>query len=188
MRKLTEWGDLFAPLLFLQKKGGLLALDIKFYEIDEEYIDYMCQFDKHLFHNKQAHQTNKRKYIGILFKVDNLDYFVPLSSFKPKHADMKETIDFIKLGDYAVVNLCSMLPVTKNCCRYVDFSEIEDKKYRSLLVAEYVEIKNRKDLILKNAKIVYSHKLHKGNDTSLARRCADFKMLEQKALEYSPQK
>lgn len=181
-------GRLVRPITFFAKEmRGLLALDIKFYEIDEEYIDYMCQFDKHLFHNKQAHQTNKRKYIGILFKVDNLDYFVPLSSFKPKHATMNETIDFIKLGDYAVVNLCSMLPVVKTCCHFVDFSNIDDKKYRCLLVAEYLEIKSHAELILKNAKIVYSHKLHKGNGTPLARRCADFKLLEQKALEYSPQ-
>ncbi len=181
-------GRLVRPITFFTKERGLWALDIKFYEIDEEYIDYMCQFDKHLFHNKQAHQTNKRKYIGILFKVDNLDYFVPLSSFKPKHESMNETIDFIKLGNYAVVNLGSMLPVVKICCHFVDFSNIDDKKYRCLLVAEYLEIKSHAELILKNAKIVYSHKLHKGNGTPLARRCADFKLLEQKALEYSPQK
>ena len=181
-------GRLVRPITFFTKERGLWALDIKFYEIDEEYIDYMCQFDKHLFHNKQAHQTNKRKYIGILFKVDNLDYFVPLSSFKPKHESMNETIDFIKLGNYAVANLGSMLPVVKICCHFVDFSNIDDKKYRCLLVAEYLEIKSHAELILKNAKIVYSHKLHKGNGTPLARRCADFKLLEQKALEYSPQK
>lgn len=58
---------------------GKAVSKIRFYEIDEEYIDYMCQFDKHLFHNKQAHQQNARKYIGILFKVNDLDYFVPLS-------------------------------------------------------------------------------------------------------------
>ena len=158
--------------------------DIKFFEIDKEYIDYMCQFDNILFHNKQAHQKNERKYIGILFEVENLDYFVPLSSFKPKHAGMRESVDFIKLGEYAVVNLGSMVPVVKHCCHYIDFSEVADTKYRSLLVAEYIEIKNRKDTILKNAKIVYSHKLHNGNDTQLARRCADFKLLEEKAREY----
>lgn len=166
---------------------GKAVSKIRFYEIDEEYIDYMCQFDKHLFHNKQAHQQNARKYIGILFKVNDLDYFVPLSSFKPKHAQMNEALDFIKLGNYAVVNLCSMLPVVKTCMKYVDFSEIEDKQYRRLLVSEFLEIKNKEELILKNAQNVYRHKLCKGVSTSLARRCADFKLLEEKATEYQPQ-
>lgn len=147
----------------------------------------MCQFDKHLFHNKQAHQQNKRKYIGILFKVNNLDYFVPLSSFKPKHAKMKDSLDFIKLGDFAVVNLFSMLPVSQQYCHYIDFSDIEDKKYKNLLVSEFVEIKSKKDLILKNAKIVYGQKLHKGNSTPYWSRCADFKLLEEKALLYKKQ-
>lgn len=39
-------------------------------------------------------------------------YFAPLSSFKPKHKRLSETIDFIKIGDMAVINLNNMFPVS----------------------------------------------------------------------------
>lgn len=34
-------------------------------------------------------------------------------SFKPKHKKMKESVDFIKIKDYAVININNMIPVPK---------------------------------------------------------------------------
>ncbi|MDE5798725.1 MAG: type III toxin-antitoxin system ToxN/AbiQ family toxin, partial [Treponemataceae bacterium] len=53
---------------------------LKFYEINPDYIDYLSAFAPHLFHNKTAAQVNKRKYIGIVLTVNDMHYFVPLSS------------------------------------------------------------------------------------------------------------
>ena len=55
---------------------------------------------------------NNRKYIGVLFSINNINYFVNLSSYKPyKHDKMNESVDFIKIGTYAVINLNNMIPV-----------------------------------------------------------------------------
>ena len=35
-----------------------------------------------------------RKYIGVVFEINNLSYFAPLSSFKSKYKKMKESVDF----------------------------------------------------------------------------------------------
>ena len=59
--------------------------NLLFYEIDTEYINYLSSFSEHLFHNAKVTQTYSRKYIGILFEVNEIKYFAPLSSFKPKH-------------------------------------------------------------------------------------------------------
>ena len=32
-----------------------------------------------------------------------MDYFAPLSSYKEKHKQMKETLDFIKIKRYSVI-------------------------------------------------------------------------------------
>jgi len=72
-------------------------MDIRFYQIENKYIDYLSPHAPHLFHNKQAGQQNERKYIGIVLQVNGFDYFAPLSSFKPKHNKMSEMIDFIKI-------------------------------------------------------------------------------------------
>lgn len=87
--------------------------NLKFYQIDNKYIDYLLPYAPHLFHNKKAGQHNERKYIGIILQVNGHDYFAPLSSFKPKHSKMPEMIDFIKIKKYAVINLNNMFPVPK---------------------------------------------------------------------------
>ncbi|WP_423838368.1 type III toxin-antitoxin system ToxN/AbiQ family toxin [Treponema porcinum] len=39
--------------------------------------------------------------------------------------------------------------------------------------------------MLKNAKSLYEYKMKNGNSTPLAKRCNDFKLLEEKCKEYS---
>ena len=68
--------------------------NIKLYEIDEAYIDYLLPAAPHLFQNKKPGQQNTRKYIGVLLIVNGHEYFAPLSSFKEKHKHMQESLDF----------------------------------------------------------------------------------------------
>ncbi|MCH5248468.1 MAG: type III toxin-antitoxin system ToxN/AbiQ family toxin [Lachnospiraceae bacterium] len=42
----------------------------------------------------------------------------------------------------------------------------------------------QKNKIIKNAEIVYNHKLNNGNNTPLAKRTNDFILLEQKCRQY----
>ena len=46
-----------------------------------------------------------RKYIGTVLEINGFFYFAPLFSFKSKHKKMKESVDFIKIKDYAVINI-----------------------------------------------------------------------------------
>lgn len=57
--------------------------------------------------------SSGRKYIGVVFEINKFSYFAPLSSFKPKHKKMKESVDFIKIKDYAVIDINNMIPVPK---------------------------------------------------------------------------
>lgn len=157
---------------------------IKFYEINENYVNYLLIYEPQLFHNSQKGQANKRKYIGIVFQINNMDYFAPLSSFKTKHEKMKEGLDFIKVQNYAVINLNNMFPVPPNQRTYVDFNAIKDTKYKSLLLGEYRIIKSIESKIRKNAAILYRHKLENGNTTQLSKRCNDFALLESVYMKY----
>ena len=152
--------------------------NLKLYEISHRYIDYLLPFAPHLFQNKKTHQQNERKYIGIVLCVNDMNYFAPLSSFKEKHKQMKEGLDFIKIKDYAVINLNNMFPVPNEEYTYVDISKESNLKYKSLLLAEYRFIKSIQDKIRKNAVTLYNHKLENGNSTALAKRCNDFLLLE----------
>lgn len=158
---------------------------LKFYEINPDYIDYLSAFAPHMFHNKTATQTNKRKYIGIVLTVNSMHYFVPLSSFKDKHRKMRVSVDFMKLKDYAVLNINTMFPAPIGECAFVDINAVADKNYRNLLRNEYRLIKVMEKNIVKNARIVYSHKIANGDRTRLAIRCNDFLLLESKCTEWT---
>lgn len=157
---------------------------IKLYNVNHQYIDYLSPYVPHLFHNKKSGQQNERKYVGIILQVNGLDYFAPLSSFKAKHKMMSETIDFIKVKNYAVINLNNMFPVPKSEYISVDISKEPNPKYKALLLAEYRYIKSIQNKICKNALTVYKHKINNGNSTGLAKRCNDFGLLEQLYKEY----
>ena len=158
--------------------------NIKLYEINVNYITYLSTYAPHLFQNKKAGQRNERKYIGIVFQINNLDYFAPLSSFKDKHKLMKEGLDFIKIKDYAVINLNNMFPVPPSEVKYVDIRNERDPHYRALLLAEYRFIKSIQEKIRKNAQNVYKLKLKDGNNSALGKRCNDFLLLEKACENY----
>lgn len=83
----------FIPALAFWKRGPKMD-NIKLYEVNPKYINYLSAYAPHLFHNKTAGQANERKYIGVILTVNGMDYFAPLSSFKAKHARMAEAVDF----------------------------------------------------------------------------------------------
>lgn len=160
---------------------------IELYEVSPEYVDYLVPYAPHLFQNKQLGQHNERKYVGIILNVNNMKYFAPLSSFKLKHTRMKNGLDFVKVGNYAVININNMFPVPDGEYTYVDIPKVKDLQYRKLLITEYRIIRKLQDKIKNNAAEVYKHKINKGNETALAKRCNDFVLLEEKYREYSKQ-
>lgn len=156
---------------------------LKLYEINPRYIKYLSQYQKHIFISDGDKAS--RKYIGIILKINDIEYFAPLSSFKPKHKKMKETVDFIKIKNYAVININNMVPVPDGEYRLVDINGTKDQQYKHLMQVENREINRQKNRILKNADIVYKHKLHNGTSTPLAKRTNDFIKLEKCYKQYN---
>ena len=85
--------------------------NIKIYGVKDAYIKYVSQDQEHLFLHERG--SFGRKYIGVVIEINGLSYFAPLSSYKSKHMKMKESVDFIKIKDYAVININNMIPVPK---------------------------------------------------------------------------
>ncbi len=155
--------------------------NIRIYRVKSEYIKYLSMYQKHVF--VQDAEKDNRKYIGVVFEIKGMKYFAPLSSFKDKHKKMKESVDFIKIKDYAVINLNNMIPVPDSQIVDIDINKEKEPSYRYLLQAESREINRQKNRIRKNAEIVYSHKKH-NNSTALAERTNDFELLEKLCNEY----
>lgn len=51
--------------------------------IDYKYCDYLRNFDSKVCYNKGKKEL--RPFVGVLFTIDNFEYFAPLSSPKLKH-------------------------------------------------------------------------------------------------------
>ena len=153
-------------------------------DIFGEQNNYNVFIDASGFTYLGTYEKDKRKYIGIVFQINGMNYFAPLSSYKTKHVKMKESVDFIKIKDYAVINLNNMIPVPNSQIVEIDINKEKDLSYRYLLQAESREINRQKNRIRKNAEIVYSHKIHNGDSTALAKRINDFELLEKLCREY----
>ena len=151
------------------------------YTVDSNYVNYLASFTPHLY--KEKEDKRSRKYIGIVLLVNGFSYFAPLTSYKKKHSRFATSIDFIKIGKVAAININKMFPVPKGLYREVVIIEEKDSFYRQLLYREQRFIQNDAELICNNAKVIYD-KVLQNPESKLAKRSNDFKLLEKACEKY----
>ena len=165
-----------------------MILNLRIVRVNSEYCDYLRKFDNKVAYNK--YEKKLRPFIGILFKIESCEYFAPLSSPKPKHLKMKNTVDFFKIknGELGAVNFNNMIPVNTNNYTLVDLNKenitLEELKYQKLLReqlawlnANYKQVKNKS---FKLYELYNSGRL----PDNIRDRCCNFKLLEEKCLQY----
>lgn len=169
-----------------------MILNLEIVRVDSDYCDYLRKFDNKVAYNK--YEKELRPFIGILFEIDTCKYFAPLSSPKPKHRKMKNMVDFFKIkdGELGAVNFNNMIPVTDKNYTLVDLNKetltIAELKYQKLLKeqlywlnAHYRQVKNKSFRLYQ---LYNSGKL----PDNMKSRCCNFKLLEEKCLEYNKRK
>ena len=162
---------------------------MELYTVETKYINYLSNFQVHIWDNKE--NGNLRPYVGIVLNIGDYKYYAPLTSPKPKHNNMPERLDLIRL-EYkkrliAVINLNNIIPVSDRLISKIDMDNLTDRKYKELLNIEIIQIRRKQSVILKNAKILYNKMTKFRNDSQNAKLvsiCYDFHMLEQKLDEY----
>ena len=156
---------------------------LKFYTVNEDYIDYLSKFDSHVSWNKEQ----KRPYVGIVLRVENYLYFAPLYSYKVGYDKYKDNPSFIRVEDrkgknVSIIRFSEMLPVPETAIKLLDFNSRGDK-YRDLLQAESNFINDNKNVIYSKAKKIYKNVVHIKIPFFINISC-DFELLEQKLKEY----
>ncbi len=161
---------------------------LKLVIVDSNYCDYLRQFDSKVPYNYGKKST--RPFVGVLFNIDDMEYFTPLSSPKPKHLKMNNTIDFMKIdsGKLGAINFNNMIPVGKNNYKLLDLDTVrnsDEKKYKTLLSSQLIWLNENIDLVTKRSKRLYD--LYNSNklNVRIKNRCCKFKLLEEKCLEYN---
>lgn len=153
---------------------------MKLYTIDDEYIDYLSQYDNLVALNK----NKTRPYVGIVLKINNISYFAPLYSPKLKHNTYKDNPSFIKIknGELGIIRFSTMIPVPEKCIELIDINK-QDKKYRILLNEQIIFINKNEDKILHKAITTY-YSVTKRTNRFLMNICCDFKLLEKYYINF----
>jgi len=154
---------------------------MKFYNIKDSYINYLRQYDSKVAENKKE----SRPYVGIVFKINDIKYYAPFSSPKPKHQEMKNSKDFRKInhGIYGAINFNNMIPITDDALILIDIANLQDEQYKRLLQNQYNAIRSDKLQIIKTASALHTliftpdNQLNK-HDLTIKQRCCNLNLLE----------
>lgn len=153
---------------------------MKLYTIDDEYISYLSQYDNLIALNK----SKTRPYVGIVLKINDISYFAPLYSPKPKHATYRDNSSFIKIkkGELGIIRFSTTIPVPEECVELLDVSK-QDEKYKALLNEQIIFIKEHEQEIYKKAIITYNGVTKRTNKFLINISC-DFKILDKNYMNY----
>ena len=158
---------------------------LRFYRIQEGYIEFLHKID----YRVQMNKNQRRPYVGIILTVGDYDYYVPLESPKPNHANIKSGGPVLKLdgGKLGIMGFNNMIPVKKYQLIEFDIMEEPDEKYRALLLNQLDYCNKNRELILKRASATYK-KAVEGNNPFYRKVCCDFKKLENSCGKYKVKK
>lgn len=163
--------------------------NFKIVKVDYKYCNYLRKFDSKVIYNAGIKEL--RPFIGVLFTVNKMEYFAPLSSPKLKHKSLRNTLDLIKInnGIDGVINLNNMIPVDNS--NYVLFdlnkntNNKNEEKRINLLKKQLRWLNNNKKEIYLKSKRLYS--LYKNNKLpkNVRERCCEYPLLEEKCKEFN---
>ena len=166
-----------------------MIIKFKIVRIDPNYCNYLRKFDDRVMYNNN--EKICRPFVGILFKIDKVEYFAPLSSPKPKHQKMKNSIDFLKIdsGKLGVVNFNNMIPVISSNYELVDlnceFESEETLKYKKMLLDQLRWLNSNFNQIRNKSLKLYEMYNNNKLPDNIKKRCCNFKKLEKECLNYN---
>lgn len=172
---------------------------MKIVEVKKDYINYLRNFDKFVLKSEGEDYKKERKYIGVVLSCNSFDYFIPFSS--PDRKDDYEKDGSIRKSSSVVIRMTeqtqekekllgtlrlnSMIPIpNKNLLNNYDIAEEKDYFYKNLLFKELNFIKKNEAKIINKAEKLYDLKIS-NSKLKVVHYVCDFKLLEEKALEYT---
>ncbi|WIV11076.1 type III toxin-antitoxin system ToxN/AbiQ family toxin [Proteiniborus sp. MB09-C3] len=152
---------------------------LMFYEVSQQYINYLKLFEPKI--PNIDYNTHNKFVCGVIFSIDGFNYFAPISSFKEQQ---KTNIIINNSNGEAVssIRFSFMFPIPEAEIKIKDFSK-EEYKYRRLLLEEFKYCNIIRDKIISKAKYTYK-RYNSGYDKMLMKNCCNFRLLEEKCLEY----
>ena len=151
----------------------------QFFRVSEHYVSYLKNFDSNVCDNYHERRT----HIGIVIEINNKLYVAPLTSrgkeYLIKNKKYRRTVFLIEEGNLGFIRLGNMIPVPESELSLIIISELEDSRYKDLLLEQYIFLRKSKnrDKIREQANKLYSKRYY-NDDFFLADIMCDFKKLE----------
>jgi len=174
--------------------GRYFFMCVSIYTVNTDYIEFLRSVDSRVLENEKNF-GNLRKYVGVLFKINNYDYFVPLSSPKPSdyvYMDGFKTIRHSVVPIYRIIEtsedkinflgklkFSSMIPAPPSQLTLLDITSLTED-YKTLIFNQIRHIR-KKLTVLQNrhAKVIYNQKKANYANINYLNDTVDFKKLEQ---------
>lgn len=162
---------------------------MKIVYVDQAYTDYLRQYDNRVSSNI-AH-TYVRPYIGVLFTVNDLDYFAPLTTSgkgkKLMENPKQESITFFPIDDCRLggINLNNMIPIVDGVYHLFDIDNEPDRKKKTLLQNQAKVIRKNEKHIISKARKIYRLKTEGKLYPNYDAVTCDFHLLEEQAKLYN---
>lgn len=132
--------------------------EFKIYSVSDKYITYLRNVYPNVYSNKVNQRTHTRKYIGIVLKIENYNYYIPMSSPKPTDYQVAGDRKVIKKSIVPIIRIViknskgekelkgtlrisHMIPVPDSELELYDFDNEIDNAYRDLVHNEIIYIR-----------------------------------------------
>jgi len=157
--------------------------DLKFYEVEVGYIDYLMKVDARVPRVDYSDSSLHDKFLcGIVLVVNGHDYFAPITSFnKPQRTNI-----LIRNSQGRVlssIRLAFMIPVPPGSVSLKDIDAEPSQNYKYLLYNELRFCNRNADYIRERAEAIYNSVTVK-KIPMMVKNCCDFKALEIACAEY----
>lgn len=153
---------------------------LRFYDIDENYIQFLKTIDGQVPDVK--YDSNNKFVCGVVLNINGVKYYAPVSHKTDKQQTNLQIFD--NGVPISTIRFSFMIPAFDEVLTYKNFKDIakNDPSYADLLHAEYSYCSFYEQDIKDKAFSVYKigcNKKHRLNYT-----CCDFKKLEEHYMEY----
>ena len=175
--------------------------EFKIYSVSDRYISFLKARCPNVYSNKELQRVHTRKYVGIVLKIEDFCYYIPMSS--PKESDYqvagkdkvikKSIVPIIRIVVKnsrgikelkGTLRISHMIPVPETELELYDMEHETDLAYKDLVQNEIIFIRRNKTKIENNAKLIYKQKKEGDTSAGYVESALDYKLLEEYCLEY----
>ena len=170
---------------------------MRLYSISDDYIEYLRKVFPRVYSNKIANRKHTRKYLGVVVKLNDFNYYIPLSSPKDAHDYItlngkkvirKDSIIVIRMvvkGTLkGTLQIGTMIPVPNKALIQYNLQDEQDISYKELVQDEIIFIRKNTNRIIKTAKLLYSKKTKGTHKNPVIDKVLDFKSIEEYSIKW----